>query len=58
MFIQVPPHQTIGSITINHHLDQNSCMVKLPLPIFKNKGKTGMVEETPHVKQLYLNLVV
>ncbi len=40
-----------GSITFTH-LKENSCIVKLPYPILKCKGKTGMVQETSHVKQL------
>jgi hypothetical protein len=45
-----------GSITFAH-LIENSSMDKITIPMFKSKGKTCMVEEPPHVKQLSLNQV-
>ncbi len=51
-----PPPSLYGSITFTH-LEDNSSMVKLPYLCEKSKGKTCMVEEPSHVKQLYLNHV-
>jgi hypothetical protein len=50
-----PPPSLYGSITFTH-LKENSSMVKLPY-LCKKKGKTCMVEEPSHVKQLSLNHV-
>jgi hypothetical protein len=38
-----------------HHLEENSCKVKLPWPIINIKGKTVMVEEPSHEIQRSLN---
>ncbi len=50
----LPP--VYGSITFTH-LKENFCMVKLPYLCKKSKGKTCMVGEPSHVKQLSLNNV-
>ncbi len=39
------------------HLEKNSSMVTITIPVLKSKWKTCMVEEPSHVKQLTLNHV-
>ncbi len=50
-----PPPSQYGSITFTN-LEEFSSMVKLPY-LWKSKGKTCMVEELSHLKQLSLNHV-
>ncbi len=54
--VSLTPLCTYGSITFTH-LKENFSIVKLPYLCKKSKGKTCMVGEPSHVKQLSLNIV-